>query len=175
MGWSQWCFFLIYFYYFSLWIVFAAGCSQENENLREDLCLFVSSVHRIIFLVHALPDLGFKTSYVDIVFRVSEAMAFLFSVLLYSLKFKHPWKVLDEWEFLWDIQAVTIPKDLQPREDTCSHNLWNLKLLLVTGDPPRAPHMWVLWQCYVLVSSMGTNCLLVSSGGEDHSHLVWIG
>lgn len=83
-------FFLIYFYYFSLWIVFAAGCSQENENLREDLCLFVSSVHRIIFLVHTLPDLGFKTSYVDIVFRVSEAMAFLFSVLLYSLKFKHP-------------------------------------------------------------------------------------
>lgn len=83
-------FFLIYFYYFSLWIVFAAGCSQENENLREDLCLFVSSVHRIIFLVHALPDLGFKTSYVDTVFRVSEAMAFLFSVLLYSLKFKHP-------------------------------------------------------------------------------------
>lgn len=82
--------FLIYFYYFSLWIVFAAGCSQENENLRKDLCLFVSSVHRIIFLVHTLPDLGFKTSYVDIVFRVSEAMAFLFSVLLYSLKFKHP-------------------------------------------------------------------------------------
>lgn len=32
------------FYYFSLWIVFAAGYSQENGNLREDLCLSVSFV-----------------------------------------------------------------------------------------------------------------------------------
>lgn len=73
---------IINFFLTKIFIIFPCGLSLQLDALRKmgtsekiSVSLCPLYMHRIVLWVHMLPALGFKTSYVDVVFGVSEAMA----------------------------------------------------------------------------------------------------